>query len=800
MIQNKIIKLRKYLFLISVLFFVLSLTHLIYTYIYNDSKLVPIKWWTVSEWLIWTFPSLNPLKPLTWNNQYIVWLLYRSLLKFDLKENKIVWDLATCDISNMLNVECYLKDNIFWSNWDPITADDVLTTYNVLKNTWVNKVVASLLEETVIQKHDNVIVFKNSKKDINFLNIFLQPILPKETLDTLWEEMIFWNFPTQWQIYSWIFKISNITSDLTIWITKIFLDVNQHFYKWNISKLVINLFPNTNSMLQNKETVNIFNDVDNIIGDSIPRLENHKYTLPQYASLFINENTVKDLSLRNHILDKINTENLVKLLWEDKFKTVKNPYLGKTSIDSKVANKNFEKIISDLWYIKKSKIIEKFLPTTSSNTWVINNTGTTNNTGTINTKKEEIVINKPAIVVTPKPATPIATSTENQTIDKFQADSKYIKSPVYVDKYNFITKEDILLEWIAGANVDEVYINDYKLSSFKKWSNNFYYRLKETFWTLKAWVNTYKIYFLEWWNKVLKEELTFIYYNDKNILDKEVVKFIQNLYANEQKLKDSQEKTIIEKPKVDITEQAKIEAEKNRIAAENAKIVAEKTKTEATKIEANKKRLEQLNKLDEKYYYNDKLEKYTLSLYYVSSEKALEDSAKFIKDSLLEIWIDVKLFPISLSDLRTVISEKDKYDMIITWVNLWLFDYNIFPYFHSSQVKNWYNFSNIKKTSLDILLEDLKSDIRTPEETNIIKEKVLDILKKEQIIKTLYTPKINLLIDKNIRNIIMPDVLINNSARKDIFNYLYIKENKIINFENKWIVNFFSFLFKKLND
>ena len=46
----------------------------------------------------------------------------------------------------------------------------------------------------------------------------------------------------------------------------------------------------------------------------------------------------------------------------------------------------------------------------------------------------------------------------------------------------------------------------------------------------------------------------------------------------------------------------------------------------------------------------------------------------------------------------------------------------------------------------------------------------------------------------------MPDVLINNSARKDIFNYLYIKENKIINFENKWIVNFFSFLFKKLND
>jgi hypothetical protein len=61
----------------------------------------------------------------------------------------------------------------------------------------------------------------------------------------------------------------------------------------------------------------------------------------------------------------------------------------------------------------------------------------------------------------------------------------------------------------------------------------------------------------------------------------------------------------------------------------------------------------------------------------------------------------------------------------------------------------------------------------------------LEILKNEQIVKTLYTPKINLLIDKNIRNINIPDILINNSARKDIFNNLYIKENKIINFKNK---------------
>ncbi len=764
MIYNKIIKLKKYLFLISIVFFVLTLTHLVYTYIYDDSKLVPIKGGTVSEGLIWWLPSLNPLVPLSWNNKYIINLLYRSLLKFDLKENKIVWDLATCDISNLLYVECFIKDNIKWSNWEPITTDDVIATYNVLKNSWVNKVVASLLAETEITKNNNSIVFKNTKKDINFLNIFFQPIVPKATLDTLWQDTLLWNFPTSGQIYSWVFKISNITSDLTIWITKIFLDSNEQIYNWNISKLILNIFPNTNSLLQNKETVNIFEDDDNIIGNSIPRLKNNKYTLPQFVSLFINQNNVSDINLRNYILEKINTENLIKVLWEGKYKTVNNPYLTEKSIDNEIKDKNFEKIMWNLWYIKKSKIIEKKLPETTSKVDEKVNTGTTNTIVTQEVAKVDL-------------------NTTNLTIDKFQKDSSYISSPAYVDKYNFITKDDILLEWNAWANVTEVYVNDYKLANYKSWSDKFYYRLAEKYWTIKWGVNSYKIYFVENWNKNLKEELTFIFYRDKSVLDTETSKFIRSLHEAEQKVVN---------PEVKKAEEAK--------NAQEAKKIADAKKLEdAKKVQETKKELESLNNLNEKYFYNDKLEKFTLDLYYLSTEKELETTAQFIKDSLLEIWIDVQLLPISITDLRETLSEKDSYDMVLTWVNLWYFDYNIFPYFHSSQVKSWYNFSNIKKTSLDILLEDLKSGIKSPEEMNKIKEKVLDILKAEQIVKTLYTPEINLLIDKNIKNVVVPGKLANNSARKEIFNTMYIKEEKIINFKNKWIVDFFNFLLKKLN-
>jgi hypothetical protein len=66
--------------------------------------------------------------------------------------------------------------------------------------------------------------------------------------------------------------------------------------------------------------------------------------------------------------------------------------------------------------MKKSKIISNFLPSNK------------NYSEEVEIKKEDIQI------------------PDNLTIDKYQKDSKYIVSPSYVDKYNFITKDDILLE------------------------------------------------------------------------------------------------------------------------------------------------------------------------------------------------------------------------------------------------------------------------------------------------------------------------------------------------------------------
>ena len=708
----KIMKLKKYLFLISILFFIILLTHLYYIFIYNDSKIIAVQWWTISEWLIWEFPSLNPLKPLNWNNKYIINLLYRSLLKYE--NNKIISDLASCNIDNLLNIECYLKDNIYWSNWDEINIEDIISTYNVLKNTKINNISSSILKNTKIIKNNNIIIFKNKKKDINILNIFFQPIVSKKIIDNIWNIDLYLDFKTHGQIYSWDFEILNISSDLTLWVTKIFLGRNKFNNNWNISKLILQIFPNINSLLKNKQLINIFNDTNNLIWESIIRFKNYKYTLPQYVSIFINQNNIKNINLRTFILNKIVRKNIINDLWDTNFLSVLNPYLNNLNIDIELKNNEYENIFKVLWYQKKDDIINN-----ESNKKIYSN---------------EIKID----------------------LDKYFKESKYILSPKWIKQSNFINSDNILLVWKVDKNTDFVYLNNYKIQNYKKGNSKFYYRLKENFNNIKQWINKYKIYFEINNKKILKEEISFIYFKNKFKLESEKKNFINNLIL-----------------------------EKNN---------------KNTKIEISKERLKKISNLNKDLFYNKDLESFNINLAYIKSTIYLEKTAQLIKNYLYDSWINVTLKPIDIFELNTFVQNKNQYDIFLAWINLWNFKHNIFPYFHSSQSENGYNFSNIKKASLDILLEELKINTKNNSKKTKLISDTLNILSKQQIIKVLYSPKINLLIDKNISNVIIPKILTNKSSRSLIYKHIYIKEDRIINFYNKWLINFFKFLLKKIND
>ena len=727
-------KLKKYLFLISILFFLITWSHLGYKYLYSDAKMYPLEWGTISEWLIGKFPSLNPLEELSGNNGYFMELLYRSIHSYDQNTWKINADIASCDTSSLAKIECFVEEWILWSNGEPVTVDDIYATYTLLKESQINPTLFNLLSGTTITKKTDSIVFENQNEDINFLNVFFQPIVPKSTLDNIWKENLWGNFSAIGQIYSGKFKITNVQQDNSLGITKFVLEKNEH-YKNNpiaINQLIIKMFPDSNTFNKNKETINVFQDDNHILWTSVPRFKIQEYTLPQHVWIYLNKQTLPDNDFRTFILNSISRENLFTHLWENSVKPVINPYFSETSIQKELENKNYEAILARYWYYKKSKLIADIIP-------------------------DEVDDSLYSWEVTPDELP------ENKTFDDFQKDSETITSPSYVERYNFVTQDDILLTGKTTSWVEAVYVNDYKLQGFSSWDSKFFYRLRESYDSIQAWRNDYKIYFEKNGEKNLIEEITFLYNTSTSELEKEKEILLNQLYKQ------------------------KIQNDK-----ENQKEQIENTP------DLTKDRLEKIWALDDNFYYNSDLEKLTLDLYYVATDENLRKTSLFIKNTLETSGIWVENHPIPLNTLIKILSQKDNYDIILAWVNLSYFTQNIFPYFHSSQVENGYNFSNIKKTSLDIFLEDLKSDIYTPEEQSKIQDKILEILKEEQVVKTLYSPIEYLMVDKSMKNTPFPEQIVHKNLRNYLYDRLYTNEKKVMNLENKNFINYIKYLSQKI--
>ncbi|MDR3150684.1 MAG: hypothetical protein LBU14_03595 [Candidatus Peribacteria bacterium] len=122
----------------------------------------------------------------------------------------------------------------------------------------------------------------------------------------------------------------------------------------------------------------------------------------------------------------------------------------------------------------------------------------------------------------------------------------------------------------------------------------------------------------------------FLYYEDENTLNAEKDKLVQELYVDSHK-----------------------EVENGANDDNDKKL-------------ANQLELEKLNKLDESIYYNKDLIPFTLSLYYMDSDKNISTTANFVKSSLKELGIEINLVPFVLNDLTRILVNKNEYDMLIT--------------------------------------------------------------------------------------------------------------------------------------
>lgn len=708
--KENINRLKKYLFLISIFFSFLIWGHILYVYLYDNATETPIEWGSVSEWVIWEFPHLNPLVNSNDYNKNIIYKLYRSLLKYDFQNKKLTWDIASCDIKNLSYVECYIESNTKWSNGKDITAEDIVGTYNIIKNSDINPLMSSLLKETVIDSKPGVVTFSNKVKDINFLQIFFQPIVPKEVLDNIGNKELFWKFNPIDGIYSWPYKIETVSYDDSLGIQKLILAKNDFYTKEKvlISKYIYKIFRDTEHFLKHKDIINVFYDKNNIIGDSMARLDKKPYSLNQYMGVFFNEDKIQSYNLRSFLVSKIDSTNILKNLgtW---YIEAQNPYLIPWENPKfEIPNLNLESTIKEMGFYKKDYLLAN-----------INEEAK---------KREE----------------------EAKAKIKVNADLVFLTAPVN-KKYNFLSEDNILISGNTKNNkVEEVYINDYKLSSFKKWETEFFYRLKTEFKNINPGENTYKLYFVVGGKKQLQEEFSIVFSKDV------------------EKLKKLQEAFFKVEPVVPVLP-----------VADTAQ------------------RQKQISDLEDKYYYDYNLKKFSLKLYYIDDISELVWVSNTIKNILNTYGIVVEAVPISLADLNKKITANEKdYDMLLVGIDLGVFDFNIYPYFHSSQSKSGFNFSNVKNLNLDILLEDLKTNIYDDVKRLEMQKKVISLIAERQIFKTLYKKENYLLVDKNIKNFQMIPSFYSDVAVAEALTKAYVTDEKKINFAKKSFYDFLDFIIK----
>ncbi len=704
-------KTKKYILILSVFFSLLVITHLIYLYLYNWSKVVPISWWTVSVWFVWNSPSLNPLEfSINPDNDYVLQFLYRSLIRYDIKTKKMEWDLANCDLwKNFSKIKCFVKTWAKWNDWTPITKDDVFGTYDLIKNTSVNKPLKAILDNIDITDKWDYIEFSSKNADVLLLDAFIVPIVKKEQVEKVktssWTSDVVFTWNWAYDLLNKDFSEPNIKK---ITLTK----SNNPEFKNYIWKVVFRFFSDENTLLKNENSLNIIfpgNDKELLVS---PRYKKYSFLFPQYIWLYLNSEKISNLDLRKAILFQLENVKYIELD-EKKWKIINNPYLWSEKITPEITNKNLSSVFNSLGYYKKDILI-----------WEVNK------------KYEEML--KPKSWASEIPS------------------NIFIKTPSTKKIYFYNGNPEILISWNVPNWIGWVYVNDFKLKSFIPWNTKFYFRANSEFKTLNEWVNYYTLYFELNGKKIKKEVLTVYYFKDIKELEKKQKEITENLQKN--------------KP-LSTEEINKIKLDKE---------------SEIKKIQA----------LDNTYYYDKSYNKFSLSFDYINEWNYTPYLTKKITGELNFLWIDVKAKEINQKDMQNIVKWQKDYDMLLVWVNHWLFDYNIFSFFYSGQAKVGFNFSKIKDISLDMLLEKLKSSQLEDEKLAQIKKETFDLLKRNAIVKTFYSPYSFFYIDKNIKDIVNVSTLPYRYYSYDIIKNAYIKEDRLIDFNKKSFSGFISWFEK----
>jgi len=333
----------------------------------ENTKLIPAEGGIIKEITVGQPQSLNPLfAPLNDADRDVSELIFSGLLKYN-TEGKLVKDLVKkYEISKDGKIyRLTLKDDIFWSDGQEITTQDVVFTVQVIQDPETQSPLRLIWQEIKIEEEDNkVIKFILPNAYPPFLENFTLKILPYHIFNKF-SPQDFILEPPENLVSSGPFEIKIIEKDPENKIRKIVLDRNPNFHDKNpfLEKIEITFIPDITEFPTWRGKAMSFAGISQKQRSVFQQnYYIYKFSIPRYFALFLNQSNkiLSQKEVREALALATPKEEIIKRVLFNQGRIINGPFLPENKIGGtfkkyKFNIKKAEKILKKAGWRDKNK-------------------------------------------------------------------------------------------------------------------------------------------------------------------------------------------------------------------------------------------------------------------------------------------------------------------------------------------------------------------------------------------------------------------------------------------------------------
>jgi peptide/nickel transport system substrate-binding protein len=268
--------------------------------------------------------SLNPLYvDFSDANRDIAALVFSGLTKYDPDLKSFVGDMADLTVTeDKKTYRFVLKDNLYWQDGTPLTAEDVYFTYHdVIQNPdFQNPILKANFQGVEVKYIDpKTVEFVLTRPNSFFITNTNVGIVPKHLLAEIPVMDLPYDGFNLKPVGSGPYRVESPVETLNDGRQRVTLTVNDTYYgeHGKIRTIRFNIYPDAESMAREKNTLNVIGKVPRDIWDEIDmanRFIFSNFELPQYTALFFNMNSevLKKDKVRLALQKSVDKEMLLK--------------------------------------------------------------------------------------------------------------------------------------------------------------------------------------------------------------------------------------------------------------------------------------------------------------------------------------------------------------------------------------------------------------------------------------------------------------------------------------------------------